>query len=350
MDALVAAERDAWKERARSADILDVALQLGAKLKRVGRENVGPCPVCAGHDGFGVNPGKRVFVCRRGEAGGDVIALVQHVRGGDFISACEFLAGPPPTGGRGESPEERRNREREIERRRAAAERRNREREAQEASRSQNVRSLAHEIWRQGTPISDTLAETYLRKRGIEDCTFPSLRFASALKHPDGPSFPALLCAVQAADGKFLGVWRIFLSEAGGKAPVANPKLGLGPCGGGAVWFGKPTGRINLTEGVETALGVRGILSGRETVVAALSTSGMRGFIVPEGVTFTCIWPDGDMDRIRNERLARSPGLAAAEALSDRLKSEGHRHAVQPTPQHGRDYLDVYNAMKRVEA
>lgn len=77
---------DDWVARAREADMLSVATRLGAKLKRAGREWVGPCPGCGGRDRFGINPQKRVFVCR-GAAGGDSITMVEHVLGYDFRGA-----------------------------------------------------------------------------------------------------------------------------------------------------------------------------------------------------------------------------------------------------------------------
>jgi phage/plasmid primase-like uncharacterized protein len=86
-----------WKRRAAEAGILDVALRppIGAKLKKKGREYVGPCPACGGVDRFSVNPKKGVFNCR-GAEGGDVIAMVRHVTRVDFRQACEIIVGEPP--------------------------------------------------------------------------------------------------------------------------------------------------------------------------------------------------------------------------------------------------------------
>jgi hypothetical protein len=80
--------------RARNADILEVAARAGALLKRItATEWAGPCPVCGGNDTFAVNAVRRLFVCRRGEAGGDVIAMTMHASGLDFVGALEFLTG-----------------------------------------------------------------------------------------------------------------------------------------------------------------------------------------------------------------------------------------------------------------
>jgi hypothetical protein len=89
---------EVWKRRAADADILDVAVNtLGAKLKRHAREHIGACPLgCSERDGFSVNTSKRVFNCRKAGAGGDVIAMVMHVRGVSFMPACEIIVGEAP--------------------------------------------------------------------------------------------------------------------------------------------------------------------------------------------------------------------------------------------------------------
>jgi phage/plasmid primase-like uncharacterized protein len=79
--------------RARAADIADIASRVGARLKRVtSAEWAGPCPACGGEDRFSINVKGRVFNCR-GSRGGDVIALVEHALGLNFVEAVEFITG-----------------------------------------------------------------------------------------------------------------------------------------------------------------------------------------------------------------------------------------------------------------
>lgn len=84
-------------DRARQADLLTTAIDLGARLKPVHRnasEHVGACPVCGGTDRFGVNTKKQVWNCRGcGKGGADAISLVMHVRGLGFREAVEWLTG-----------------------------------------------------------------------------------------------------------------------------------------------------------------------------------------------------------------------------------------------------------------
>ena len=80
--------------RARDADLVATAEELGARLKRAtATELVGPCPRCGGRDRFGVNIRKNTWNCRSCARGGDVIGLVQHALEINFAAAVEFLTG-----------------------------------------------------------------------------------------------------------------------------------------------------------------------------------------------------------------------------------------------------------------
>lgn len=347
---------DDWVARAREADIMSVATRLGAKLKRAGREWVGPCPSCGGRDRFGVNPQKRVFICR-GAGGGDVVEMVKHVQGYAFAGAVAWITGEQPPNGRsaGVDPaaEER------ARRRRADAERKQTARDRAEARKQETARQTASHWWKEADPLIGSVGEVYLRARGIDFDLAPYssvLRCHRGIAYPyddqgsfidNGPVFPALVCAVQHHSGRGLGLWRIYLRADGrDKAPVWKPKLGKGPCRGGGVWLGPRSGIINTCEGVETGLGIVGILGGRETVVATLSTSGMVSFD-PAPDSRIRIWPDPDADRIRrlpdgSECMDPSPGLTAAATMAKSLTARGFKVSIQPSKQSAMDYLDVY--------
>lgn len=83
--------------KARGVPIADELERHGIELRRVGRELIGPCPVCGGCDRFGVNVAKGVWNCRRCQRGGDVIGLLQHLDGCDFTEAVQRLAGDGET-------------------------------------------------------------------------------------------------------------------------------------------------------------------------------------------------------------------------------------------------------------
>ena len=86
---------DAWAEQARAVPIQREIERRGIKLSGA-VDRCGPCPNCGGTDRFSINTKKEIWNCRGCNVGGDVIALVQHLDGVDFIGACKTLAGEPP--------------------------------------------------------------------------------------------------------------------------------------------------------------------------------------------------------------------------------------------------------------
>src|SRR6516162_9798853 len=89
---------EAWVDRARSVRIEAEIVRRNIRLNRVGAEHVGPCPRCGGEDRFSYNAAKGIWNCRGCGLGGDVIDLVKHLDGADFIAACTTLNNgePPP--------------------------------------------------------------------------------------------------------------------------------------------------------------------------------------------------------------------------------------------------------------
>ena len=84
-----------WSAKARAVKIEDEIARRGIKLRGT-IERCGPCPKCGGEDRFSINTKKGVWNCRQCGVGGDVIELVEHLDGVDFIGACKTLAGEPP--------------------------------------------------------------------------------------------------------------------------------------------------------------------------------------------------------------------------------------------------------------
>jgi Toprim domain/CHC2 zinc finger len=78
--------------QARAVPVLKIAEDHDAKLKKSGRDHVGPCPACGGVDRFAVWPKENVWNCR-GYGGGDAIALEMHLSGSSFVDAVRALIG-----------------------------------------------------------------------------------------------------------------------------------------------------------------------------------------------------------------------------------------------------------------
>lgn len=348
---------DDWKADAQAVDILEEARALGAKLRKTGTEWVGPCPACGGKDRFGVNPSKKVFICR-GAAGGDVIAMTMHLSGVDFLGACEKLTSKSPP--RGKSKELSQQQKDEIERKRAVREEESRKHDAEANEREARRAATAADIWAACTPIAGTLAEVYINARGIPtppqgwpDC----LGFHNGLIYELDTglgSFPALIARVDDVGGDLIAIWREYLSHDGrGKAPVPNPKLGLGPAAGGAVRIGGVGRKIGVAEGLLTALAVWTMLQYKFPVWPTLSTSGMKGVEFPLEVEHVDIFPDGDVPvKKQGEEfvpVAIPPGRDAAQKLRARVIDQQMVAVIQAEPSPGKDYLDVYVNTRAME-
>lgn len=347
-----------WVADARSADIVEVAGRLGAVgLKRSGRELVGPCPGCGGTDRFSISEAKRVWNCgHMGGAGGDVIALVGHVRGldpkdgGDFVRICEEITGaPPPERAGEESAEARATREARMAARARetaeAAERR--EREA-ETYRDAEIRR-ALEIWDEGRAIAGTHAAAYLAARGICSIAGLRLRFVERVGYFVRPELgrgfvricevPAMVAAIVDGDGRFRGIHITHLDPVEPcKATIVHPDTGelqpakkiRGSVHGGVIRLSGPVAaprRLVCGEGIETTLSVRDaeIAAGRAPADTAWWAGISLGNIGGKA-TETVRHPDGltKADKAGRARtvmvagpvpLAASPGIVLPESV-----------------------------------
>jgi putative DNA primase/helicase len=77
-------------------------------------------------------------------------------------------------------------------------------------------------IWQGLQPAEGTLAETYLRSRGLHVSSPPAIRFHAGLKHPSGGTWPAMVAHVTlGVHSAPIAIHRTFLTrDAMGKAPV----------------------------------------------------------------------------------------------------------------------------------
>lgn len=200
-----------------------------------------------------------------------------------------------------------------------------RQRKAEAAKRA----GQALRLWQEAQPIDGTLAEQYLRGRGIT-CTLPdTLRFAPSCWHATAQRFPALVALVEGAEA--FALHRTYLHPEGlGKAAVEPAKAMLGGCAGGAVRLTEGLGQLLVAEGIETALSLAsGLLRAPATIWAALSTSGIRGLHLPPQPDRLTIAPDGD-----------KAGRDAAHALATRAHGLGWQVALLSGPEGG-DWNDV---------
>jgi hypothetical protein len=195
---------------------------------------------------------------------------------------------------------------------------------------AQRKAEQAKRLWLEAQPIAGTVAEAYLRGRGIS-CPFPpTLRFHGACWHgATAKRFPALVAAVQGAG--LPAVHRTYLRADGtGKADIDPAKAMLGATAGGAVRLSGGPSRLVVAEGIESGLSLLcGLLDGPATVWAALSTSGLRGLRLPGQPGRLTIATDGD-----------GPGREAGHALAERAHGLGWQVSILD-PGTGRDFNDI---------
>lgn len=262
-------------------------------LRRVGGEWMGCCPF---HDdrspSFTIYDGGQRFYCFGCEASGDVLDFMQRIAGVGLVEAARML-------GAGDGPAVQPVRGME------------RPQPAEDDRKANRARS----IWQAAIPATGTLAEAYLRARGIDPPYPPSLRFL-ALPWGNLPPMPCLVCAVQDLDGEVTGIQRIWLAPDGrGKAAVDKPKLSLGKVKGGAIRLGEPDdgGCLTVCEGPEDGLSLRAMLGGPVWVAAGASF--LSGMLFPAQVCAVIVAADNDpAGREAADKAARAFALRGLEA------------------------------------
>ena len=193
----------------------------------------------------------------------------------------------------------------------------------------------ARRLFRMGVPVAGTLAETYLRQRGITaPLAWPSLRFHPSVyyrAHRDAPChrWPALLAAVTDHGGAITGVHRTWLHpERPTKAPLADPRRALGSLLGNGVRFGPVDHVLAAGEGLETVLALKSVLP-LLPMVAALSANHLAAFDWPATLARLYVARDND-----------AAGRMAAERLHERGESAGIE-VVDLVPTHADFNVDL---------
>lgn len=210
------------------------------------------------------------------------------------------------------------------------------QREFEERAQADKRARQAERCWKQALPIGGTIAETYLRARGITCDLALTLRFHREAWHgPTAKRHPALVAMIEGAEG--CAIHRTYLRPDGtGKAAIDPAKAMLGAAAGGAVRLTQAQGPLVVAEGIETALSLAsGLLGDPATVWAALSTSGMRTLHLPQLPGRLTIATDSDDG---------GAGQAAGRDLAERAHGLGWQVSLLPAPD-GRDWNDVLTGM-----
>lgn len=176
----------------------------------------------------------------------------------------------------------------------------------------------ARRLFSMAKPIRGTLAEAYLRARGIMELrNVTALRFhPHCYYRPDGTSpkktWPALLAAVTDFAGEIRGIQRTWLDPSRhGKAPIGTPRKAMGELHGHGVRFGTLSDVMAAGEGLETVLSLRCVLPAMP-MLAALSASHLAALKLPTGLR-----------RLYVARDEGKPGHEAGRRLAERAREAG---------------------------
>jgi hypothetical protein len=235
---------------ARDADILAAARRVGANLRRVtATEWAGPCPACGGTDRFAVNTKRQVFNCR-GFGGGDVIGMIQHALGVDFLGAVEFITG--------------RSNEFSVQ---VAPKLREQHLQCDPRAPEPVDDSRPLWLWRQRRAAAGSPAERYLRQARGYTGAIPSTLGYLAPRNGHPPSLigafgiatepePGIL-AIAEADIRGVHLTRL-KPDGSGKAGTDADKITVGQSLGSPIVLAPPNDGLGLaiTEGIEDALSI----------------------------------------------------------------------------------------------
>jgi hypothetical protein len=192
----------------------------------------------------------------------------------------------------------------------------------------------ARRLFAAAQPTAGTLAETYLRHRGIiglSDVT--ALRF-----HPrcyyrvgdNGPTEkrPAMIACVTDLAGSITGVQRTWLDLSGrGKAPVETPRRAMGLLLGNAVRFGLADTVMAAGEGIETVLSLRMVLP-TMPMLAALSAAHLSAILFPDTLRRLYIARDADAAGSVSGRFLLIPQGSRLIGKYDNIVAFGQERAL----------------------
>jgi len=193
----------------------------------------------------------------------------------------------------------------------------------------------ARRLFAMSQPITDTLVESYLRKRGITALNgTSSLRFHPRCyyqpdEHSPTETWPAMVAAVTDLAGHLTGAHRTWLDPGGfnstrlGKAPIDTPRRAMGELLGHAVRFGVAGEVMAAGEGIETMLSLRCALP-TLPMVAALSAAHLAAILFPAALRRLYIARDDDPAGdsatailINRAQAAGIEAIAVSPALGD---------------------------------
>ncbi|RUQ96664.1 conjugative transfer relaxase/helicase TraI [Legionella septentrionalis] len=204
---------------------------------------------------------------------------------------------------------------------------------------SNNKKQYAEKLFNQSRPIHGTLAEAYLKNRGILEYKSEALRFLpriSTLHDKDKTHVPALLCVAKDEEGKINHVQVIRLDPiSGDKDKQSNiAKQTYGSINGIGIELNKHgnTDVTFLTEGVETGLSI--LESDKNAnVLALLSKSNFANVNLKQLGNHVVLCLDNDGEKTFSDNLIRK--------AVERLEQAGKKISIVLPDKSGTDFNDT---------
>jgi DNA primase len=263
-----------------------------------------------------VNDELGLYFCHGCQAGGDVIKFVMDIHRYGFLDAIRWLSGTIVT----LTVKTHRDLNNRIE----------------QARRALAV-AYARFQWQEATPITGTVAEHYLRTRGIAGHLPDTLRYGRPPRWINPKTgekrqrYDAVVAACHDADNRISGVHRIFLEPDGSIAKLRRPKLSLGAIRGGALRLAPAAAEIIVCEGLEDGLTLAALLPATPVWVA-LGAGNMAAMNLPDIVERVLVAGDNN-----------KAGRYAARQACGAFKAQGRTAApIYPDP----DYEDFNDQLR----
>ena len=178
----------------------------------------------------------------------------------------------------------------------------------------------ARAIYSVSRHMGGTLAEAYLKRRGIDlDLSGMALRFHPSLPYYEQGvskaqrrSHPAMIAGITDESGNLVAIQRTWLDpDRCDKAQVSQPRRSLGPILGHGVRIGIPNDFLMVGEGLETVLSVRMGLP-HIPMIAALSATHLGQIRFPS-----------NLKRLYGLMDQDEAGEVAAKTLAKRAQAAG---------------------------
>lgn len=200
----------------------------------------------------------------------------------------------------------------------------------------------ARDLWDRSNPIRATMAETYLRARGIKIALPDSLGYLANHEHKDEDdrrtAWPCMIAPLRDLRGNVTAVQRTWIAKDGsGKAPVKPAKRTSGPMMKAAVQLHAAGPMLGIAEGVETALSARQIY--QIPVWATLSANRLGAVQLPDVVESIVIFAD-------HGKVGMEEAVRAAEIY----EGQGRAVDVMPPHVHFGEGVSDFNDAVRVNA